>query len=285
MKKLIILIILLAGWLSLSKPADAQQKRVHRQTRYSYLYNQDTTPPDTFTTAPQFVFVTPNQDTIKWNPSEIEATDVDTLRFDFSGWTGISPTSLSIPWTTASVDSDTVVNFAVSYGYTNDGAGNGNFKDNTVVDTNEVLSIVTTLIDNSNNSQSMTAITELFYIYTEDYVVIDSAKVGDGNYSGEDWYHAYYVEGTLAAANNTWDSEPRTSYIGMSKPDRGYSVTTNWLDAQWLFYDSQPIPPTPEERYFLDQYIVVGDTTITASAFVLSEIVNGKSVTYNSIMG
>jgi len=139
---------------------------------------RDTSPPDTFDTPPQLVFSIPDTLTISWKPSEIDSTDIDTLEFtfDFMDDSSVSPTSLKIPWSTALVDSDTVVVFSnLNYDYVN-----GAFiqyaipSDESILDTNDVCSVVTIVSDSNDNSDSMDVLQKEFYVYKENAIGVDS---------------------------------------------------------------------------------------------------------------
>ena len=149
----------------------------------------DTTPPDTFDTAPAFVFVPPNAFTITWTPSDVDSTDIATLRIVWTKVDEGGTRTLNIPWATASADSDTTVGIALNYTYP---------------DTIEPSSFVFTLIDSSSNTVSMDAILDTAVIYSLRGMTVSYALIDNGFDGILDTINGIWARSTYSNPNSAW---------------------------------------------------------------------------------
>jgi len=144
----------------------------------------DTTPPDTFDTAPQLAFTKTDSVTFTVNPSEIEATDVDSILFKFYAgdyFLYLNPTnasgtaSFSLPWERFVADSDTVIERWMLYYYKN----NATYIELTCGDTSLTLYAVIGLKDEVGNTAWNDTITTTAECYQDNPPTIDTLWADD----------------------------------------------------------------------------------------------------------
>lgn len=157
-------------------------------TAYRSVSKADLVPPDTFDTAP-IVGLDPEIGiTFSWRPSEIDLADVDSLRFDWT-WSEYAEVSywdtyVSIPWSIASVDSDTTIS-TIRFGYNcvigEDGCpAQGLFYTNPLTDTSDVLNVSVKLVDNNKNYSNMDSVSTPVSIYREQPLQVTVTGFAEG---------------------------------------------------------------------------------------------------------
>jgi len=161
----------------------------------------DTTPPDSFDTAPVLEFTPPNQITVNWTPAEIDAEDVATLRikWDLDEYTA-GGDSIDIAWASLPADSDTVIAFNIDY-------QTDNFPNITEAvsdaDTTDSITVTVSLIDDSDNIVTMAPVGDSIGIYLITLIPMDTI-IYDQTLAVLDTIDHHYLPNSWDNPNSAW---------------------------------------------------------------------------------
>jgi len=149
--------------------------------------------PDTFLTKPTFTFNPGNLITAEWTPSEIKSGNIDSLIFthEMVEYDFYDPVRISIPWSIASVDSDTTFGAEIVYSYL------------ALSDTVDTMLYTVTLKDVNGNEISMAEQSLPMWMYLENDLlpvdVIFTQVVG-----APDTLRAYFEPSAFVSPNESW---------------------------------------------------------------------------------
>lgn len=169
----ISLCLFILSVFSFGQYIDYESNNPNIYTDYSenVLISSDTSPPDTFDTPIVVDSITVDSLKVSFTPSEIDSADWKDIVLSLTSRDGLSWSNIVIPRATALADSDTII-------YLNP------FTYNTGIDTSDIISVVATVRDSSNNGLSMTAVESPEFLVNTPRPSIDSLVFRTNLYPG-----------------------------------------------------------------------------------------------------